>query len=715
MKVLVTGHKGYLGAEFLGRYSDIFDIVGYDLKEGDDILDYDRLVDVMNGCDMVIHLAAIPKPIEGKSFEDYFQTNCVGTKNVLRAALANKVRRFIYASSTTVYGIERGIPFITPVTENIPVLSQYIHADELRCRDIDMSYHTSKVIAEQMLAWYGLNKKLQIVSLRFGPINKVFLDTSVSIENATHALERSLLSEKEFWFEVFSIVDEIEHISRKNRLFSHPNSQELSLQGLYFNNIFMATYFPTIGLEIHAELKTHRKMFCGSANHVSDEGVDSQPNQHICPVCMAHPGTLPVINKDAVKKVLQVGLAINANLADYTEFDRKSYFYPDLPKGYQLSQLAYPLVSGGELNGVAVTRIHLEEDTARSQHDPKTGTTLIDYNRAGVPLMELVTEPVIHSSKQAGDFGRELQILLKTLGVSNADMEKGQMRVEVNLSISPDEKVLGTKVEVKNINSFKAAEKAIEFEIKRQTELLDSGGVIKQETRGWDENGQKTFSQRVKEGSADYRYFPDPDLPKMKLSEVPEFAHDSLRKDMPELPADVRARYAAYGIKEEETNTYLLDDALHAYFKKVIAGFDGDTAKIKLAHNYTSSDVAKIRTEMPEILDRPELLAEIVTMISEGQISSRGAKDILGFALAADFNRQNAGEIAKIKNLLQESDEAVLSEVAKKVVEANPQAVIDYKAGKVQLLQFLVGNCMKELKGSGNPILLQKILTELLK
>jgi aspartyl-tRNA(Asn)/glutamyl-tRNA(Gln) amidotransferase subunit B len=432
---------------------------------------------------------------------------------------------------------------------------------------------------------------------------------------------------------------------------------------------------------------------------------------------MAHPGTLPVPNKDAIKKVLQVGLAINANLADYTEFDRKSYFYPDLPKGYQLSQYEYPLVSGGELNGVQITRIHLEEDTARSQHDPKTGTTLIDYNRASVPLMELVTEPVIHSAKQAGDFGRELQMLLKTLGVSDADMEKGQMRVEVNLSISPEEGKLGTKVEVKNINSFRAAEKAIEYEVKRQSQILDEGGTIVQETRGWDENGQKTFSQRVKEGSADYRYFPDPDLPKMKLSEVPEFAHEKLRAEMPELPAQIRARYAVYGIKEEETNTYLLDDALHAFFKKVVAPFGDDVAKIKLAHNYISTDCAKIRLTNPDILDNATLLTDIVNMISEGQISSRGAKDILAKNIEyriKNIQDKTAMDIAKENNLLQQSDEGVLTDVAKKVVEANPQAVADYKAGKVALLQFLVGSCMKELKGSGNPVLLQRILTDLL-
>lgn len=470
------------------------------------------------------------------------------------------------------------------------------------------------------------------------------------------------------------------------------------------------TYYPTIGLEIHAELKTERKMFCGSANNP----LDTRPNQHICPVCMAHPGTLPVPNKEAIKKVLMVGLAVEGTLADYTEFDRKSYFYPDLPKGYQLSQYEYPLVSGGSLNGVALTRIHLEEDTARSQHDPAIGKTMIDYNRAGVPLMELVTEPVIHSSKQAGDFGRELQMLLKTLGVSDADMEKGQMRVEVNLSLSKEEGVLGTKVEVKNINSFRAAERAIEYEIVRQSKLLDEGGEVVQETRGWDENGQTTFSQRVKEGSADYRYFPDPDVPKMKLSEVPEFAHDVLAAQMPELPHQTRTRYATYGIKEDETNVYILDPELHAFFQATIAAFPDDAAKIKLAHNYISTDCAKIRLTSPEIVARHTLIADIVSLISAGDISSRGAKDILAKSVEKENEGKSALDIAQTYALLQQSDEGVLSEVAKKVLEANPNAVAEYKAGKTALLQFLVGTCMKELKGSGNPVLLQKIITQLL-
>ena len=230
----------------------------------------------------------------------------------------------------------------------------------------------------------------------------------------------------------------------------------------------MSEYTPTIGLEIHAELKTQTKMFCPSKN----DPDELRPNVNVCPVCLAHPGTLPVINKEAVRHVLRVGVALNGTLADYTEFDRKNYFYPDLPKGYQLSQYEYPLVSGGTLSGIAVTRVHLEEDTASSMHDDATGETTIDYNRAGVPLMELVTKPVIHSAQEAGAFARELQLLLRSLGASEANMEKGEMRVEANISVGKDG-VLGTKVEIKNLNSFRAMERAVEYEIKRQTKLLE--------------------------------------------------------------------------------------------------------------------------------------------------------------------------------------------------------------------------------------------------
>lgn len=265
-------------------------------------------------------------------------------------------------------------------------------------------------------------------------------------------------------------------------------------------------YKLTVGLEIHAELKTKTKMFCNSKN----DPEEKRPNVNICPVCMGHPGTLPVINKEAVKHVIKLGLAVGGEIADFTEFDRKNYFYPDIPKGYQISQYKYPLVKGGSVAGVALTRVHLEEDTASSSHD--TGDySLVDFNRAGVPLMELVTEPVIHSAEEASRFAKELQLLLQYLGAGEANLEKGEMRVEANISVSKEDGKFGTKVEVKNLNSFKAVEKAILFEMDRQIELLEGGEKVAQETRGWDEHKEVTFSQRKKEDSHDYRYFPDPD------------------------------------------------------------------------------------------------------------------------------------------------------------------------------------------------------------
>ena len=273
-------------------------------------------------------------------------------------------------------------------------------------------------------------------------------------------------------------------------------------------------YKPTIGLEIHIELKTRTKMFCNCLN----DPEEKHPNINICPICMGHPGTLPVINKEAIKKVLMVGQALKGNIPEYSQFDRKNYFYPDLPKGYQISQYKCPLVIGGELNNVKITRIHLEEDTGRLIHEGNK-KSFVDFNRAGVPLMELVTEPVICSGKEARKFAEELQLILRYLEVSNADMEKGQMRIEVNISLSKNNN-LGIKVEIKNLNSFRAVEKAIDYEIKRQTEILEKEEKIVQETRGWNENKGITFSQRKKEESHDYRYFPEPDLPILKISNL---------------------------------------------------------------------------------------------------------------------------------------------------------------------------------------------------
>jgi aspartyl-tRNA(Asn)/glutamyl-tRNA(Gln) amidotransferase subunit B len=466
-------------------------------------------------------------------------------------------------------------------------------------------------------------------------------------------------------------------------------------------------YYTTIGLEIHAELNTNSKMFCGCANNPDEE----KPNMNICPVCMAHPGTLPVMNKKAVEGVIRVGLALGGRIAEFSEFDRKNYFYPDIPKAYQISQYKYPIVSGGRLAGVDITRVHLEEDTATSKHD-KGDYSLVDFNRAGVPLMELVTEPVIHSSTDAGNFAREAQLLFRYLGISGASMEKGEMRIELNISISPEEGKLGTKCEVKNIGSFRAVERAAEYEIKRMSKLLDEGrgDEIVQETRGWDDAKQATYGQRSKENANDYRYFPDPDLPKLFISK--EFDLEALQKEQPELPVAKRARYASdYGIKAEDIESYINDIELGAYFERV-ANILKDKEKIKIASNYITSDYLGLKKANPDIkLPSVENFAELMTMTVDGTISSRGAKDILAMIVVTDGSPM---KIAEEKGLIQKNDEGALKEMAQKVIDANPTVVATYKGGKENALMSLVGQIMKESKGSANPALVQKILKELL-
>ncbi len=462
-------------------------------------------------------------------------------------------------------------------------------------------------------------------------------------------------------------------------------------------------YKPTIGLEIHAELKTETKMFCNSKN----DPDEVHPNVNVCEVCMAHPGALPVINKKAVLSVIRVGKALNGEIADFTEFDRKNYFYPDIPKGYQISQYKYPLVSGGKLNDVDITRVHLEEDTATSKHD-KGEYSLVDFNRAGVPLMELVTEPVIENAKQAGDFARELQLLLRYLGVSDANMEKGEMRVEANISVS-DTDEFGTKVEVKNLNSFKIAEKAIEYEIKRQIKAIGKGEEIIQETRGWDEAKGITFSQRIKETSEDYRYFPDPDLPKLKISEIEEFQNIEL----PELPWEKRARYKKdFGIKDEDIESYIVDSNIGDFFEGVVSKLNNKNEFVKLASNYITSDLIGILSTNSEFqLPTAGNFAELVVMAGDGKISSRGAKDILKVMVAVGDTPKS---IAEEKGLFQKSDEGELKIIIDKIIEDNKNAVEEYKSGKEQALQFLIGQGMKETKGSANPSVLKKLFEELL-
>lgn len=459
-------------------------------------------------------------------------------------------------------------------------------------------------------------------------------------------------------------------------------------------------YKLTVGLEIHAELKTKTKMFCGSKN----DPDETRPNVNVCPVCMAHPGTLPVINIEAVKSVLRVGLAVGGTIADYTEFDRKNYFYPDIPKGYQLSQYKYPLVSGGEVAGVKLTRIHLEEDTASSEH--QGDHSLVNYNRAGVPLMELVTEPVIYSAKQAGDFAREFNLLLRYLDVSEANLEKGEMRIEANISVSKTSE-FGTKVEVKNLNSFRSVERAIEFEQKRQIELLEKGEKVAQETRGFDEDKGITFSQRKKESSHDYRYFPDPDLPKLKISEVAEFKN--LADTIPELPKAKRERYATdYQLKPADIEIFVDNPELASYFEHVARHAKENLKMVQLAANYILSDLVGFRKADPTVkLPNADYFAELIGLINEGKLSSRGAKDVLKFMMTDD---RTASEIANEKGLFQQSDLSTLEPMIDQVLADNPQSVADFKAGKAVALQFLLGQAMKLSKGAANPGVIKELL-----
>jgi aspartyl-tRNA(Asn)/glutamyl-tRNA(Gln) amidotransferase subunit B len=478
-------------------------------------------------------------------------------------------------------------------------------------------------------------------------------------------------------------------------------------------------YKPTIGLEIHAELKTLTKMFCNSKNDPEEE----RPNVNICPICMGHPGTLPVINKEAVKHMLRVGIAVNGKLADFTEFDRKNYFYPDIPKGYQLSQYKYPLVSGGELAGVQLTRIHLEEDTARSGHE-EGDYSLVDFNRAGLPLMELVTEPVIHSASEAGKFARELQMTLRYLGVSDANMEKGEMRVEANISVSDTDK-FGTKVEVKNLNSFKSVERAIEYELKRQIDLIESGEKVIQETRGWDDGKQQTYSQRMKEESHDYRYFPDPDLPKLKISEISELSTEVLKNTMPELPWEVRERLKkdfGANITEDTKEIFVRVIPLCDYLDATFSELKHDAKFSKTLINYITSDLIGLmkkdfsdswEDKFSGVVSKipAKNFAELVRLVSQGKLSSRGAKDVL--AIIYKYGGE-PNDVADKNGLIQKSDEGALKEIVKNVLSANEKVAADYKAGKEASLQFLIGQGMKATKGSANPEMLSKIIKELI-
>lgn len=467
-------------------------------------------------------------------------------------------------------------------------------------------------------------------------------------------------------------------------------------------------------------------MFCESLN----DSQETHPNMNVCPVCMGHPGTLPVINKEAVKKVILTGLALGGKVAEYSRFERKNYFYPDLPKGYQISQYKHPLVYGGELvlpdsgKKIRIRRVHLEEDTGRLIHEglgsgiKSEQVSFVDFNRAGVPLMELVTEPDISSADEASEFAEELRLLLRELNVSDADMEKGQMRLEANASLD-----MGTKVELKNINSFNALRRAIEYELERQAGILKAGKKIVHETRGWDDAGQKTFSQRRKEESHDYRYFPEPDLPPIEVYGDDELNPETLKLKLPELPRQKRARFQKeYGLAAKDSALIVSDKGTADFFEKAVSellewsSHDKKPQALKLAFNYLISDLQGLVKEkelpMNDLLVSPENFAELIKMILEDLISSRAAKDILRVMVEEGGD---PSDIARERGLNQISNEGALEEIAEKIIGANPQAAADYKLGKENALQFLVGQVMKETKGGANPEVARETLLKLLK
>jgi len=489
----------------------------------------------------------------------------------------------------------------------------------------------------------------------------------------------------------------------------------------------LSKYTPVIGMEVHVELKTKSKMFCDSRNGM---GLEREPNVNICPVCTGQPGTLPVPNAEAIKFVQMAGLALNCELNLNSKFDRKNYFYPDLPKGYQISQYDQPLCGKGHLKiggkEIGVTRIHLEEDTGKLIHPKGVDYTLVDFNRAGVPLMELVTEPDIETGEEARLFCQNLQQICRYLGISDADMEKGHMRCEANISVyrKGEEKLSGTKVEVKNINSFKFVEKAINYEIERQVETLEKGEKVIQETRGWDSNRGVTVSQRTKESAHDYRYFPEPDIPPLRFTK--EYVEE-LRDKLPELPEGKRKRFGhEYKLPAADVDILISQKGLADYFEQVASEMQEKIScqevvldkekSIKLAANYIITELRKHLAEesmdIKEIKITPENYAEFVCFVGLKKINSSAAQTVLSEMYKTGGD---PSQIIEEKNLAQMSDEGELENKVDEILAENQKSVSDYKTGKENALKFLMGQVMAATKGKADPQVISELLKKKLK
>lgn len=475
-------------------------------------------------------------------------------------------------------------------------------------------------------------------------------------------------------------------------------------------------YEAVIGIETHVQLSTLTKAFCGCAYNYG-----SQPNTNICPVCMGLPGALPVLNSKVIEFAVKLGLALNCKLSLNSKFDRKQYFYPDLPKGYQISQFDIPIAANGyidldlpvELGGghrrFGITRVHMEEDAGKLLHSEGGSHSQVDLNRAGVPLLEIVSEPDMRNGIEAAEYGAELQRLVRYLGVSNGNMQEGSLRCDVNISIRPiGQSEFGTKVEIKNLNSFSSISRAIDYEIARQAELHSQGlrDQIVQETRLWEEGAQKTVTMRKKEGLSDYRYFPEPDLPEVILTE--EYVA-SIRDSLPELPEMKRRRYEQMGLSMQDVLFLANDVNVADFFDATLAM----GAEAKLAANWIMGDVAAyMKNEKVSICDiklTPKELAELIDSIKSGTISGKIGKEIL-FELIAKGGTVKG--LIKEKNLVQITDPAEIEKIIDEVLAANPKQVEQYRGGKTKLQGFFAGQVMKESKGKANPGLLNKILLE---
>jgi aspartyl-tRNA(Asn)/glutamyl-tRNA(Gln) amidotransferase subunit B len=468
-------------------------------------------------------------------------------------------------------------------------------------------------------------------------------------------------------------------------------------------------YETVIGLEVHAQLQTNTKIFCGCETKFGEDA-----NTRTCPVCIGMPGVLPVLNKKAVEFIVKTGLATHCTISSYSRFARKNYFYPDLPKGYQISQYELPvcekgyveIVVDGKVKRIGLTRIHLEEDAGKNLHQPEGGASLVDLNRAGTPLMEIVSEPDIRTPEEASEYLKKLRAILRYIEVSDADMEKGNFRCDANVSIRPvGAKEFGTRAEVKNVNSFKFVQKALEYEIKRQAQVLDDGDKVIQETRLYDSTKGVTFSMRSKEEAHDYRYFPEPDLVPIVVSRD---TVEAVRKTIPELPDARRERFAKeYGLPEYDADMLTQSRALAAYFE--------ETAKLsgqpKVASNWIMGELMRLlnaeNKEIEACPIKPDGLARMIRMINDGVISTKIAKTVFEEMYKTG---KDAETVVKEQGLVQVSDTGAIEAIIDEVIKANPAQAADYRAGKDKLFGFFVGQVMKASKGKANPELVNQLL-----